>query len=581
MLLGNRITIVLALLLSLTWTGDAIRGKSGLRRSRDGSIVFEEENSNHRRAAHWGGVVDSPPPGLAELRHANGGKKPKGSSDDSDDEELDDPEEREFVFNTEQEEPKKARGKQKGKKGKDPDFETTEIECDDPDDPSCFDLSECDDPDDPLCNPKPVPDQVTDQLEDSIISPPNLNQPDDNKEIADGLPENDVANSGGYNGYNGHHIGLGSNLNIDGEFNFFFANIIDTSIRFSQIFFLFLCISLFSILVAQEPTTMQRALTPFKMSFALSGSLYENDLDDGDYAELVDSTELYLTEYFTSYYQDEPTTFHEVNVVVQKSDDPLIVRFFVRPSFVIPGNVPTMTNLFDRMNDAFSGLGVPEYISILNDMGLGNPFRNTRSIALINETPISVQGSGNSGAGNGLTMDSNDPKFLSLIIGVGVLVLVIGGLFWMYQQRRRSSMDDVHRMELDDVEDQDITTMKKNAFSSKALHTDANTSGYLGTIRSHYRDDSGSKTDLEDASHDPQDDDEMTEAMDNRQTPEEFQETILNSLSYPAPPSDDGSEDGSEEEKTETPTKSSNNLQSEYMNYLDMATSFEEEDLRS
>lgn len=334
---------------------------------------------------------------------------------------------------------------------------------------------------------------------------------------------------------------------------------------------------------------MRREIPTFKISFALSVGLYEDDLDNGDYAELSDSTELYLTQYFTEYYEGEPTIFHEVNVIVQKTDNPLIVRFYVIPSFNIPGNVPTMTNLFDRMNDAFSGARVPEYISILNSMGMYNPFKNTRAIALINETPVSLKGTENSGGGDGSSLDDNDSKFWSIVIGAAVLVLVIVGLLWVYHQRQREKADAIHRMELDDVEDQDIASLKRRAFSTKALRTDANTSGYLDSIRNRYKDGSDSKTDLDDASHDdegmnsPQDDDEMTEATDNRQTPAEFHEKIMNSLSYPAPPSDgDENIDGEGIKEPGMQSQSPKKLQSEYLNYLDMdGTSFDEEDLRS
>lgn len=85
------------------------------------------------------------------------------------------------------------------------------------------------------------------------------------------------------------------------------------------------------------PETIQRAIPPFKLYFTLSTPMDENELDDGDLAELAETTDLHLTMHFTECFTTEPTDFHEVNVTVQKTSDPSTVRFFVSPSFVIPG----------------------------------------------------------------------------------------------------------------------------------------------------------------------------------------------------------------------------------------------------
>jgi hypothetical protein len=91
--------------------------------------------------------------------------------------------------------------------------------------------------------------------------------------------------------------------------------------------------------VPQLDETIQRVIPPFKIAYALSAPLVDKYLDDGDYAELSETTELYLTIYLTDYFASEPTDFHEVNVVVQKTDDLLTVRFFISASFVVPGKL--------------------------------------------------------------------------------------------------------------------------------------------------------------------------------------------------------------------------------------------------
>lgn len=199
MLLGNRFVVVLAILLGLAWTSDAIRGagRGGLRRRRDGSIVFEVEHSAHRRTAHWAGATEDSPPEIQARHH----REPKGKPDDSSaEEELDDPEEREFVFGTE-DEPKKARGKHKGKKDNSVTPSTSEVDCDDPENP--------------LCN-QPIPDQVTDQLdEDSIMSRPDLDELDN---LSRETPSDTDTDSGSSSIYDGHHVSFGSGTTAGSEF---------------------------------------------------------------------------------------------------------------------------------------------------------------------------------------------------------------------------------------------------------------------------------------------------------------------------------------------------------------------------
>jgi hypothetical protein len=54
-----------------------------------------------------------------------------------------------------------------------------------------------------------------------------------------------------------------------------------------------------------------------------------------------------------------------------------------------------MQTMFDRLTDSFSGVNARNYVLLLNDMGSENTFRNVRSIALVNETPVEATEEGN------------------------------------------------------------------------------------------------------------------------------------------------------------------------------------------
>jgi predicted RNA-binding protein with PIN domain len=196
---------------------------------------------------------------------------------------------------------------------------------------------------------------------------------------------------------------------------------------------------------------------------------------------------------------------------------------------------------------------------LLNGMGSENPFTNTKSIAFINDTPATAVGARNS-MSKGEELIQNKSRFVTMIVSGAVLVFVIVALVWAVQRRRRL-IKEAQRTQLEYVEKQDIKA-----------------TGYLESIRRQYRDEEPSNTEV--FSGDESEDEVMTQATDNRQTLSELREAMsaLESLvsqdvesseaRYPKPPSD---VDEDENQKKNA----------EYMNYLDLQASFDEEDLRS
>ena len=181
MLLGNRFSSVLAILLYLSGTADAVRGGGGLPRRREGSVVIDADHRAHRRQASWGGVVEDSRHEIPELRSVGSSTgSPKGKKRDrpADDQEMDDPELQESSIENLEEKIKKDK-----KKTGEGENETTLNEI------------ECDDPDDPLCNPQVVLDEVAVQL-NSVVSRPSSGQDDGSNEPADELSENNPQDTG-------------------------------------------------------------------------------------------------------------------------------------------------------------------------------------------------------------------------------------------------------------------------------------------------------------------------------------------------------------------------------------------------
>ena len=134
-----------------------------------------------------------------------------------------------------------------------------------------------------------------------------------------------------------------------------------------------------------------------------------------------------------------------------------------------------MQTMFDRLTDSFTGVRARNYALLLNDMGSENTFRNVRSIALVNETPVEATEEGNF-IFNGKTKVRKQKYFAAVVTGT-VLLSVFALLVWALGGRRRriNGMKQRQRLQLEDVERQDVKA-----------------TGYLDSIRRQYRDDDDS-----------------------------------------------------------------------------------------
>jgi len=329
--------------------------------------------------------------------------------------------------------------------------------------------------------------------------------------------------------------------------------------------------------------TVQRAIPPFEIGYTLPVALNDDNTDDGDYAELAETTELHLTTFFLDYFETEPTNFYEVNVTVQKTDDLSIVRFFVTASFVVPGKlnlvkeylyfdrhrshptwlptgeVPTMQTMFDRLTEAFSGTLVREYALLLKDMGSENPFRDVRSIALITTSPGEAKEATNSTKDDDALVKNKARLYTLIFLGV-MMVSIIGMLSYLVH-RRHKLIKEVRRLQLEDDE-------KRNV----------NATSYLDSIREQYRDEDDVTTDV--FNTDDDDDDAMTQATDNRQTLGELRDA-MNALELLVSHDTESLQGTHHEAPSSVDQANSPSANVEYMNYLDLQASFEEEDLRT
>jgi hypothetical protein len=262
---------------------------------------------------------------------------------------------------------------------------------------------------------------------------------------------------------------------------------------------------------------MLREIPMFSIKYTLSINGVPA-VDDGDYDELSAYTEEHLNGYISKFFDGSPAIHVETEVQLHKTGDPLVVDYHVGSHFRIPGEVPTLRFMFERIREAFEGEEAANYISLLSQM---NPDQNalhaTTSIELVNHEPDLASDNGQSGGSRPSPVSNKKSVMIPFLAGIGFLVLVIIGLMWVRKRRssRAIEFDSADQLRLDE-EDHSLTSAANEAekgangsssFSTRPYGVDEETLRYLHTIREKYKEEDDSKsskasTELEEVSLD-------------------------------------------------------------------------------
>eukprot|EP00934_Nitzschia_sp_Nitz4_P000219 Nitzschia sp. Nitz4//scaffold163_size50693//16193//17696//NITZ4_006986-RA/size50693-snap-gene-0.68-mRNA-1//-1//CDS//3329538025//219//frame0 len=329
--------------------------------------------------------------------------------------------------------------------------------------------------------------------------------------------------------------------------------------------------------------SIQIELTPFNITYVLDRNLYSGDLDDGDYVELGDATDFHLTKYLTSYYKEEPAVFQEVTVSLQKTSNDLVARFFVFAYFEIPGSVPTVSNLAERVAEAFTGDNMLGYIEDLADMAEGNPFRYTVSVSVNDEPSIAAATSSDSGIGSKISSAFTGESRMYIYVAASGCVVLVGMGFMFSRQSRQQDEQTDRQLALEEAEQGSIATRKLGSQNHFGTPSDAQT--YLESIREKYRDDDSSMSGRYSHQSAPMKDngqalENLRAAMKSLESMAQSQplETTSEDFVDEKQPFDESVIDSDEEEEDVQPMDDGH-----YMRYLDMDStgSFDDEDLRS
>jgi len=256
-----------------------------------------------------------------------------------------------------------------------------------------------------------------------------------------------------------------------------------------------------------EVEIYRREIPSFSIKFEVEESSSDNLPNLADYNELSDVSEEYLDNFFRSVFEDVPVRHDGTALFVMVSeDDSYTVDFRMTLEFIIPGEVPTINFLIDRLQDGFEkDTSQAFFISDLSLMSETNPFSKTVSYQVVSRPPVSAaemaRGGGKQPQGGDSEHLGKNRFLISLLAGMGCLVLVGAGIMWRKKNSNGSAVSDSNQT----FSLFDKTNNKSSSTSSRTsgvYGADEETTNYLNSIRKRYRDHDGSKKSSSSASND-------------------------------------------------------------------------------
>jgi hypothetical protein len=247
-----------------------------------------------------------------------------------------------------------------------------------------------------------------------------------------------------------------------------------------------------------EVEIYRREVPSFSIQFTVENSSSRSAPNLADYNELTDVSEGYLDNFFRSVFEDVQVR-HEGTVLflMVSEDDPYTVDFRMTLEFIIPGEVPTINFLIDRLQDGLErDTSKAFFIADLNSMSETNPFAGTVSFQVVSRPPVSVaeisRGGGKQAQDDSIEQVGKSNVLVSLLAGMGCVVIVGAGLMWRKKKLDMSAVSESNQI----FSLFDKTKKKKTPDSNTSgiYGADEETMNYLNSIRKRYRDHDNGET---------------------------------------------------------------------------------------
>lgn len=195
--------------------------------------------------------------------------------------------------------------------------------------------------------------------------------------------------------------------------------------------------------MTEDVETFRRNVPDFAISYVIARARRAQIPQEADYNELAVVSEEFLDRMFGSVFEDLAVGhFGTAAYALINENAPFLVSFRITLDFTMPGEVPTVPFLIDRVQEAFEReASRTTYLFDLNTMSETNPFSATTSFNL-------VTGSGNNNNEvNAEPGNSNKPPKVSntmtknhvilIILGcVSFVLLVLTVILWMQGRKQ-------------------------------------------------------------------------------------------------------------------------------------------------
>jgi len=243
-----------------------------------------------------------------------------------------------------------------------------------------------------------------------------------------------------------------------------------------------------------EVEIYRREIPSFSVRFNIEDSSTSSPPNLADYNELSEVSEEYFDSFFRSVFEDVKVR-HDGTVLflMVSEDDPFTVDFKMTLEFIIPGEVPTINFLIDRLQDGLEReTSRAFFISDLSSMSETNPFSKTVSFEVVSRPPVSAAevGGGKQPPNGSIQNASKQHVLISLLGGLGCIALVGAGVLW-----KKKKLSESNSLTLDNN-----SAMDK---SDGIYGADEETMSYLNYIRKRYRDhDKSNKVPSSDSNND-------------------------------------------------------------------------------
>lgn len=222
----------------------------------------------------------------------------------------------------------------------------------------------------------------------------------------------------------------------------------------------------------------KRDVPPFTLEYTIDGKMGRSTPTEGDYNELSVVSEEFLDSVFRAVFEDLEVTHDATRVfVLLGNDEPFTVDFKARLDFVIPGEVPTVGFLIDRIRESFErDASSASYLFDLNAMSETNPFSSTTSFRLVDRAIPSSLNDGEGGTSSkDSTTESSKKKYVLITVCASIGFLILLGILFLWR-RQTPKLSTINEMD-------------NGAVSSRDEYdADEETMRYLNTIRKRYQD---------------------------------------------------------------------------------------------